>query len=121
QAEEVVVGLRDRLRRPVLVDRADLELLQVAAIGMGAARLARGLLGLDGLRLAHGVLGSPRMACLGPGTLVGSAEPVAFSGKSTESADQESRLAQPPRLPQAPRHRRARARARDPVQAVSDD
>ena len=56
QAEQVVVGLGHGLRGPVLVDGADLELLQVAAIRMGAARLARGLLGLDGLGLAHGSL-----------------------------------------------------------------
>ena len=36
QAEQVVVGLRHRLGRPVLVDRADLELLEIAAVGMGA-------------------------------------------------------------------------------------
>jgi hypothetical protein len=56
QAEEVVVALGDGLRRPVLVDGADLELLEVAAVRMGAARLARGLVGLDGDRmLGHGV------------------------------------------------------------------
>ncbi len=33
QAEEVVVGLGHGLRRPVLVDGADLELLEVAAVG----------------------------------------------------------------------------------------
>ncbi len=48
QAEEVVVGLGHGLRRPVLVDVSDLELLQVAAVGMGAARLAGGLVGLEG-------------------------------------------------------------------------
>ena len=67
QAEEVVVGLGDGLGRPVLVHVADLELLQVAAVGVGAARLARGLIGLqcspiglgcgltglDGSRVAH--------------------------------------------------------------------
>ena len=37
QAEEVVVGLGHRLGRPVLVDGADLELLEVAAVGVGAA------------------------------------------------------------------------------------
>ena len=52
QAEQVVVGLGHGLRRPVLVDGADLELLQVAAVRMGAAGLARGLIGLEGLRLA---------------------------------------------------------------------
>ena len=47
QAEQVVVGLGDRLRGPVLVDGADLELLEVAAVGVGAGGLARGLVGLD--------------------------------------------------------------------------
>src|SRR6185312_7019291 len=42
---------------PVLVDGADLELLEVAAVGVSAARLARGLLGLDGMGLAHGLCG----------------------------------------------------------------
>ena len=50
QAEQVVVGLGDGLGRPVPVDRADLELLEVAAVGVGAARLAGGLVGLDGAR-----------------------------------------------------------------------
>ena len=53
QAEQVVVGLGNRLGGPVLVDGTDLELLEVAAVGMGAARLARGLVGLDGMGLAH--------------------------------------------------------------------
>ena len=43
----MVVGLGDRLGRPVLVDGADLELLEVAAVGMGAGRLAGGLVGFD--------------------------------------------------------------------------
>ena len=47
QAEQVVVGLGDGLGRPVLVDGADLELLQVAPVGMGAAGLADGLVGVD--------------------------------------------------------------------------
>ena len=61
QAEQVVVGLGHGLRGPVLVHGADLELLQVAAVRVGAARLAGGLLGLDGLGcgLAHGLAGSP--------------------------------------------------------------
>jgi hypothetical protein len=33
QAEEVVVGLGDRLARPVAVDVADFELLEVTAVG----------------------------------------------------------------------------------------
>ena len=45
QAEEVVVCLGHGLGRPVLVDRADLELLEVAAVGVGAGRLALGLIG----------------------------------------------------------------------------
>ena len=55
QAEEVVVGLGDRLRGPVLVDGADLELLEVAAVGVGARCLAPGLVGdqLMGLVVAH--------------------------------------------------------------------
>ena len=47
QAEQVVVRLGDGLGRPVLVDGADLELLEVAAVRVGAARLAGGLVGLD--------------------------------------------------------------------------
>ena len=47
QAEEVVVGLGHRLGGPVLVDGADLELLEVAAVGVGAGGLAGGLVGLD--------------------------------------------------------------------------
>ena len=54
QAEEVVVGLGHGLRRPVLVDGADLELLEVAAVGVGAGRLALGLVGGELVRLlAH--------------------------------------------------------------------
>src|SRR3954453_14317180 len=54
QAEEVVVALGDGLRRPVLVDGADLELLEVAPVGMRAARLAGGLIGVDsGCVLGH--------------------------------------------------------------------
>ena len=44
----MVVRLSDGLRRPVLVDVADLELLEVAAVRVGARRLAGGLVGLDG-------------------------------------------------------------------------
>ena len=47
QAEEVVVGLGHGLGGPVLVDVAHLELLEVASVGVRAARLARGLIGLD--------------------------------------------------------------------------
>jgi hypothetical protein len=47
QAEQVVVGLRDRRGGPVLVDGAHLELLQVAAIEVRAAGLACGLVGLE--------------------------------------------------------------------------
>jgi len=36
EAEQVVVGLGHRLGRPVPVDGADLELLEVAAVGVGA-------------------------------------------------------------------------------------
>src|SRR5205807_5868132 len=43
----VVVGLGDGLRGPVLVHRADLELLEVAAVWMRAARLACCLIGVD--------------------------------------------------------------------------
>src|SRR5260370_1155528 len=45
QGEEVVVRLGHGLRRPVLVDGADLELLEVAAVAVGAGRLALGLVG----------------------------------------------------------------------------
>src|SRR5262249_13245273 len=45
QAEEVVVGLGHRLRRPVLVNGPDLELLEVATVRMGARCLALGLVG----------------------------------------------------------------------------
>jgi hypothetical protein len=45
QAEHVVVRLGDRLRRPGLVDRADLELLEVAAVLAGAGGLALRLVG----------------------------------------------------------------------------
>ena len=45
QAEHVVIRLGDRLRWPVLVDVADLELLEVAAVAARAGRLALGLLG----------------------------------------------------------------------------
>jgi hypothetical protein len=45
QAKEVIVGLGHRLRRPVLVDGAGLELLEIAAIGMRTRCLALGLAG----------------------------------------------------------------------------
>ena len=45
QAEQVVVGLGHRLGGPVLVDVADLELLEVAAVGVRAGGLALGLIG----------------------------------------------------------------------------
>ncbi len=71
QAEEVVVSLGHGLRRPVLVYGSDLELLQIAAVGVGAARLASGLVGLEGGGLAgcggglaHGCRWSPLDACL---------------------------------------------------------
>ena len=55
EAEQVVVGLGHGLGRPVLVDGADLELLEVAAVGMGSGRLAGGLVGFDGMGFgAHG-------------------------------------------------------------------
>src|SRR4029077_3502083 len=53
QAEEVVLGLGDRLGGPVLVHGADLELLEVAAVLVRAARLARGLICLEDVALAH--------------------------------------------------------------------
>src|SRR4051812_2697276 len=57
QAEEVVVALGDGLGRPVLVDRALLELLEVAAVGGPAAGLAGPLVGVDALGAvgAHGL------------------------------------------------------------------
>jgi hypothetical protein len=47
QAEHVVVRLGDGLRGPVLVDRPDLELLEVAAVRVGAGRLAGALVGVE--------------------------------------------------------------------------
>ena len=55
QAEQVVVGLGHGLGRPVLVDRPDLELLQVAAVRVGARRLAHGLIGVDLVHSAQNV------------------------------------------------------------------
>jgi hypothetical protein len=51
QAEQVVVRLGHRLGRPVLVDGPHLELLEIAAVRMGARRLPGGLVSLD----AHGL------------------------------------------------------------------
>src|SRR3712207_6098159 len=48
QAEEVVVVLGDRLGRPVLVDGADLELLEVPPVAVRAAGLALGLIRGEG-------------------------------------------------------------------------
>jgi hypothetical protein len=45
QAEEVIVGLGHGLRGPVLVDGADLELLQIAPVLACAGGLALGLVG----------------------------------------------------------------------------
>ena len=53
----MVVGLGHGLRRPVLVDGADLELLEVAAVAVRAGRLALGLVGGQLVRLAHSLLG----------------------------------------------------------------
>ena len=65
QAEEVVIGLGHRLRRPVLVDGADLELLEVAAVGVSARRLALGLVGGQLVVLvAHRLRVSPRVVRL---------------------------------------------------------
>ena len=55
EAEEVVVGLGHRLGGPVLVDGADLELLEVAPVRMGAAGLAGGLVGLDRRRVVSDI------------------------------------------------------------------
>src|ERR1700735_443780 len=49
----------------MLVGGADLELLQVAAIGMCARSLAGGLLGLDGVGIAHGWGVSPVVCVMG--------------------------------------------------------
>ena len=57
QAEEVVVGLGHRLRRPVLVDGADLELLEVAAVAVRAGGLALGLVGGQLVRLVSSSVG----------------------------------------------------------------
>ncbi len=54
QAKQVVLCLGNGLGGPVLVNGADLELLQIAAVRLSAARLARGLVGLDGQGLGHG-------------------------------------------------------------------
>ena len=48
QAEQVIVGLGHGLRRPVLVDVADLELLEVAAVAVRARCLALALVGREG-------------------------------------------------------------------------
>ena len=93
QAEEVVVGLGDRLGGPVLVDGADLELLEVAAVGVGAGGLARGLLGLDAAVVS--VL-------------------MAADAASSSALRSGGRHAQPPRLRQAARRRRSGPAARDP-------
>src|ERR1041385_2675716 len=65
-------------------------------------------------------------------TLVGAAEQVPFTAQRTRPTrmarrgtvdrpvDQESPLAQSPRLLQAPCDRRTRARARNPLQALAD-
>jgi len=52
EAEEVVVGLRRGLGRPVAVDVADLELLEVAPVGAGAGGLALARVRAEGA--AHG-------------------------------------------------------------------
>ena len=49
QAEEVVVRLGHGLGGPVLVHGADLELLQIAPVGVGPGGLALGLIGLDSI------------------------------------------------------------------------
>ena len=67
QAEDVVVRLCDGLGRPVLVDGADLEVLQVAPVGMGTGDLPGGLIGLElmGRGIAHSVLWSLAETCVG--------------------------------------------------------
>jgi hypothetical protein len=55
EAEQVVVALGHRLGGPVLVDGADLELLEIAPVRVGSRRLAGGLVGFDGMGFgAHG-------------------------------------------------------------------
>src|ERR1700691_6391397 len=49
----------------MLVGGANLELLQVAAVGVGAGRLARGLLGLKAVGIAHGWGVSPVVCVVG--------------------------------------------------------
>jgi hypothetical protein len=53
QAEEVVVGLGDGLRRPVLVDGADLELLEIAPVLARPRGLAFGLPGRKLVVVVH--------------------------------------------------------------------
>src|SRR3954452_14218924 len=67
QAEEVVLGLRDRLRGPVLVDRSDLELLQVAPVLVRTGVLSLGLVGGQMVVLvAHRISRSPRVGVTPP-------------------------------------------------------
>jgi hypothetical protein len=55
QAEEVILGLGDRLRGPVLVDVADLELLEIAPVLVRPGGLALGQVGLQPVHLVdHG-------------------------------------------------------------------
>src|SRR5205085_11507388 len=55
QAEEVVVPFGHGLRRPVLVNGPHLELLQVAAVGVGPGGFASSLIRLEGV-VGHGFL-----------------------------------------------------------------
>jgi hypothetical protein len=56
EAEQVVVRLGNGLRRPVLVDSAYLEFLEIAAIGVGTGGFAGSLIGFEGV-VGHGFLG----------------------------------------------------------------
>ena len=98
QAEQVVVRLGDRLGGPVLVHGADLEVLQVAAVGARAGGLALRLARLD-------------RSCLG----------VAHGPRNPSHQVDSGVDAQPQRLLQAARNRRPGAAPRDPLQALADD
>jgi hypothetical protein len=65
--QEVVVRLGHRLGGPVLVDGADVELLEVAAVGVRPGGLARRLVGLDRGRAGRVGHASLPWSCLGAG------------------------------------------------------
>ena len=135
QAEQVVVGLGDGLGRPVLVDRPDLELLEVAAVRMGAAGLAGPLVGVDLGLESTCVIASPewlsqtsmpgqRPACVRTAPCLNPYAPAHrpwFRASFRTRTEKEPASEKPPRLRQAARDRRPDATARDSVQALADD